>query len=123
MPARIVVVHDDPDFVQPTVAALLAVGHDVKVFPDTMSAITPLEAEQSVELLITGVEFPAGQPNGVAFARMARVKRPGVQVLFAASPEFREHTEGVGILLPVPTSSAEVVDAVSKMLSTGRPAV
>ena len=86
MPARIVVVHDDPEFIDRTVTALLAAGYDVTAFTDTISALAALEAAQWLELLITRVIFPPGQPNGVALARMARVKKPGVKVLFASSP-------------------------------------
>jgi hypothetical protein len=59
-----------------------------------MSAIEALEAAQLIEVLITRVIFPEGQPNGVSLALMARVKKPGVKVLFAALPETQKHTEG-----------------------------
>jgi hypothetical protein len=66
---------------------------------------------------VTRVIFPAGQPNGVALALMARVKRPGVKVLFAALPELREHTEGIGKIIPAPADPAEIAARVGKMLS------
>ena len=120
MPARIVIVHDDPEFVESTVAALLADGHELKAFPSTMAAINALEAAaRRIELLITGVQFPPGQPNGVALARMTRVKRPGVRVLFVARPEYGEHTEGLGELLPEPAPSAAIVQAVNRLLPAG----
>ena len=117
MPARIVLVHDDPTFVASTVAALEAAGHGVTSFSDTMTATDALRAAQRIELLITRVMFPAGQPNGVSLARMTRVKRPGVKVLFVASPERQEHTEGVGELLPTPVTTAQVVEMVRRMLA------
>ena len=116
MPARIVVVHDDPEFIDRTVTALLAAGYDVTAFTDTISALAALEAAQWLELLITRVIFPPGQPNGVALARMARVKKPGVKVLFAALPETREHTAGLGEFLPAPVNPADIVTLVGKML-------
>jgi hypothetical protein len=39
MPARVVVVHDEPDFIERTVAALRAAGHEVMAFSSSMSAI------------------------------------------------------------------------------------
>ena len=111
MPARIVVVHDDPEFIDGTMAALVAAGHDVRAFTDTMSALKALERAQRVEVLVTPVVFPAGQPNGVSLALIAKLKRPGVKVLFAAEHETREHTEGLGDFLPAPADPVEIARA------------
>jgi CheY-like chemotaxis protein len=72
MPAHIVVVHNDPAFIERVVTALTIAGCDVAAFTNTMQAIEALEAAQHIEVLITRVLFPMGQPNGVALARMAR---------------------------------------------------
>jgi DNA-binding NtrC family response regulator len=116
MPARIVVVHDDPEFTERTAGALIAAGHDVRGFTSSMSAIEALEAAQKIEVLVTRVVFPEGQPNGVALALMATVKKPGVKVLFAARPEMQAHTEGVGEFLPAPADPADIVALIGKML-------
>src|SRR5271155_4651531 len=99
MPARIVVAHDDPGFVDNTVMALRAAGYDVAAFGDSMSAFAALEAADRVEVLITRLLFPEGTPNGAALGRMTRLKRPGVKVLFVALPELQVYPEGVGELL------------------------
>jgi DNA-binding NtrC family response regulator len=71
MPARIVVAHDDPEFVGDTVTALWDAGYEVVSFADSMSALDALEAAQHVEMLITRVLFPEGTPNGVTLGRSA----------------------------------------------------
>jgi hypothetical protein len=43
MPARIVLVHDDPEFRECAVTALQDAGHDVRVFSGSMEAIDALE--------------------------------------------------------------------------------
>jgi DNA-binding NtrC family response regulator len=116
MPARIVVAHDDPEFVENTVSALWDAGYEVVSFADSMSALQALEAANLIEALITRVRFPDGTPNGVALGRMARVKRRGVKVLFVALPEFQVHTDGVGEFLAMPVAAADVVAKVSEML-------
>jgi DNA-binding response OmpR family regulator len=117
MPARIVVVHDDPKFRQCAVAALQAAGYDVEAFPGSMEAINALDAAEGIDLLITRVMFPPGTPNGVSLARMARMKKPGIRVLFAARDENREHTEGVGEFLTIPVSGSEIAATVTCMLT------
>ena len=82
---RIVVVHDDPEFLALTVNALRDDGHDTAAFSVTMSALDALDAASSCEVLITRVQFPPGQPHGVSLALMARNKRPGIKILFAAA--------------------------------------
>ena len=76
MPARIVLAHDDPEFVHNTVPALRAAGYDVIAFADSMSALNALKGALRVEVLITRVLFPEGQPNGVSLGLMARLDRP-----------------------------------------------
>jgi DNA-binding NtrC family response regulator len=119
MPARIVVVHDDQEFRETVTAALEAAGHDVKAFSDSMSAIDALETAERIELLITRVVFPEGKPNGVSLARMARVKKRGVRVLFAARNENREHIEGIGEFLAVPVTGPEIVATATRILAEG----
>jgi DNA-binding NtrC family response regulator len=116
MSARIVVVHDDPEFIERTVTALLAVGHEVTMFSDSMSATGALRSSQRIEVLITRIVFGVGQPHGVALARIARVNRPGVRVLFVAHPEFLADTEGVGEFLPMWAATADIVATVDRML-------
>ncbi len=102
---------------KPQQPALEAAGHDVKAFSDSMSAIDALEAAERTELLITRVAFPVGKPNGVSLARMARVKKPGVRVLFAARDENRQHTEGLGEFLAVPVTGPEIVATAARILA------
>ena len=117
MPARIVVVHDDPQFREFVVAALLEAGYDTKAFTGSMAAIEALEAAQRIELLITRVRFPEGTPHGVSLASIALTKKRGVQVLFVAREENREYTEGLGEFLSVPVTGPELVATVTRMLA------
>lgn len=119
MPARIVIVHDEPDFADSLTAALKSAGHDVAMFTDPTAGLDALDDARRVELLITRVTFPPGKPNGVSLARMARYKRPSIRVLFAALPEFAEHTEGLGEFMPMPVSVPDVMQAVIRLLESG----
>jgi DNA-binding NtrC family response regulator len=116
MPARILVVHDGPGLTERTAAALVTAGHEVSAVTSSMSAIEALEDARQIEVLVTRVTFPEGQPNGVALALMARVKKPGLKVLFVALPEMQKHTEGVGEFLAAPADPADIVALIGKML-------
>jgi hypothetical protein len=81
-----------------------------------MAASAALKEAHFTDLLITRVRFPVGTPHGAALARMARHKRPEIKVLFAAAPEMREHTDGLGEFMPMPVDMQELVEVVAKML-------
>jgi DNA-binding NtrC family response regulator len=116
MPARIVVVHDEPKFREFVVTILQVAGYAIQAFASSMAAIESLEAAQPIELLITRVRFPEGTPHGVSLASMALMKKPGMRVLFIARDENREHTKGLGEFLAVPVTGAEIVATVKRML-------
>ncbi len=116
IPADIVVVHDDPVFLDHMVSALRRTGHDVAGFSQTPAALDALEAAQRVKILITCMVFPEGTPHGVALGRMARLKRPGIKVLFIARADLASHAEGVGEVLAMPVTADEVVAKVRTML-------
>ena len=116
MPARIVVVHDDPNFREFVVTALQAAGHDTEAFVSSMAAIDALEAAESIDLLITRVRFPEGTPHGVALASMALTKKQAVRVLFVAREENRAHTDGLGEFLAVPVTGPALVATVNRLL-------
>jgi DNA-binding NtrC family response regulator len=116
MPASIVVVHDDPSFLDDTVRALRRVGYDAAGFLQSMAALDALEAAERVEVLVTRVTFPDGTPHGIALARMARRKRPCIKVLFIIRPEWISHTEGLGAALLIPVTADDVVAKVGAIL-------
>jgi DNA-binding NtrC family response regulator len=117
MPARIVVVHDDPTFRDPLVASLEADGHEVEAFVDTFVAWDALQTAQRMEVLVTRVDFGPGKPHGVALARAARRRRPGVRVLIVARSDYTEDAAGVGLFLPYPATVPQVAETVERMLS------
>jgi DNA-binding NtrC family response regulator len=116
MPAQIVLVHDDKSFLEEVAAAFAALGHDIAAFERSMTALSALEHAARADVLITRLTFPPGNPNGVSLARIARLKRPGIKVLFAGREQMREYTESVGEFLPSPISVSELVERVTRML-------
>jgi CheY-like chemotaxis protein len=116
MPARIVVVHDEPGLAEEVASALNLAGHQVDVFIDPLAAWDALAAARLTDVLITRVQFPPGMSNGLALARMARSNRPGIQVIFAALPEFAIDCEGEGVFLPLPVPAPQVVKIVKRIL-------
>jgi DNA-binding NtrC family response regulator len=116
MRARVILVHDEPGFVCQLTTALESVGHRVTTFPDPLVAWDIVNTGQRFEALITRIQFQAGKSNGVALARMARSRQPGIRVLFTALPEYAAHADGLGTFLAMPVSIQEVTETLRKML-------
>lgn len=70
---------------------------------------------RGAELLITRVAFPSGT-HGIALALMAKRSRPGIKIVFAARPEFREQARGLGEFIAMPVNIAELVATVKRLI-------
>jgi len=116
MPARVVVVLNEPVLAEEAVAALRAQGQDALALADPMTALEALEGAERIEVLVTCLDFAPGKPNGIALGRMARLKRPGIRVLFVGPADLEELAEGLGTFLPSPVTVLQLVEGVLKAL-------
>jgi CheY-like chemotaxis protein len=116
MPARIVVVLDDPGFADRIASVLKGASYDAVAVVDPQVAIDALRHTAHIELLITCPEFAPGQPTGISVVRTARMERPYVKALFIGRSELATYVESLGTFLATPVAVAEVVDAAVRML-------
>jgi DNA-binding NtrC family response regulator len=107
------VAHDDQRFLAPLATALRSVGHEVTACDNAMSAWDALNWN-SIDMLITGVQFPCPQPDGVALALKARSIERDLNVMFTAAAEYRPYVAGLGTYLTSPITVAQVMNAVAK---------
>jgi hypothetical protein len=105
MPARIVVVHDDPEF---TAALVEKLGPDVAWFTDPVRALIALESVRTIAFLITRLQFTDSQPVGLSLARLAKAGRPDVRVMFIGAPRYRDDVRELGEFIAEPVSAANV---------------
>ncbi len=105
MPARFVLVHDDPEF---AAALVLRLGKDVAFFPDPVKALAALESARTVAFLITRLQFADNQPVGLSLARLARAARPDVRVVFTGALRLRDYARGLGEFIAEPVNATHV---------------
>ena len=117
VPAHVILVRDDPRFIEQAAAALRTAGHDVATFMEPMEALHALEAARRFKMLITRVRFAPGKPNGVSLAQMAQAKQSRIKVLFTVAPENIEYTEGIGEFVAAPIDIPRLVTMVTKLVS------
>lgn len=117
MPARIVLVHDDPTFLIPLASALQAAHLDTAAYIDPIAASAALDTPRTVELLVTRIQFSSGGTNGIALSLLVRRKRPHIKVLFTALQELAGQAKGFGDFIAWPCPIETVVDAVRQRLA------
>lgn len=99
-PARILFVDDDEAFSYAAARGLRAAGFVVSLAPDHRLALQILESRQPLDLLITDIVMP-GHVNGFALARMARMRRLDLKVLYMTAFDVSAD-EAVGKILRKP---------------------
>jgi DNA-binding NtrC family response regulator len=118
MPARIVIVHDDPETREPLAEALTLAGLDVAKFHDATTALEALREARTVEVLITRVRFGRGKPHGLALVIHTRKRRPDVKVIFAGSPRSIEAVKhSAHGFMPTPIDVSKAVATVERVLA------
>lgn len=89
----VLVVEDDPDVRNITVARLGEFGHHVLEAENARTALDILGRGDVIDLLFTDIAMPGGM-NGLELARRALQLRPGIRVLFVSGYTSSAHTEG-----------------------------
>jgi CheY-like chemotaxis protein len=88
----ILVVEDDEAFAYAASRALEKAGYAVISVRTTMAALREIEIGRTIDLVVTNIRMPPGQPHGFAFANMVQMKRSSMPIIFmTAFREFAEH--------------------------------
>jgi CheY-like chemotaxis protein len=114
--ATILLVEDDAAFAYALSKSLRDADHHVITALDGMSALKTLDTDARVDLLLTDIVLPTRQPHGLALARMARQKRPGLAVIYMTGyDDLGKDVDGDRILLK-PFEPQTVLDEIDARL-------
>jgi CheY-like chemotaxis protein len=114
-PSRILLVDDEDAFRYAVSETLKNAGHAVIVAEDYREALRRLEGDDRIDLLITDVVMP-NRVNGFALARMARMRRPDLKVIYLTAYDLPT-TEAIGKVLRKPISDGALLDEVHDTLT------
>jgi len=118
--ATIMVVDDAPDVLQTFEDMLTASGYSVLTARGGTEALDILDEGQSIDLLLTDVVMPG--LNGFNLARMAKLRRPSLKVLYLTGKHeqtklLRDKGLKFGKLLTKPIRMGELRHEVAAALS------
>lgn len=115
---RILVVEDDEAFGQALGRMLHGAGYMVDVTHHFAPALDLLDRPDAPDLLLTDIVAPAGGVNGLALARMARIKHPSINIIYMTGFDVRSlEREALGSVLKKPFSDDLLLSKVSRLLT------
>jgi DNA-binding NtrC family response regulator len=114
---QILLVDDDEVFRDATATLLRSVGHQVRTAPDHRLALEILERSDPVDLLILDIVMP-DRVNGFALARMARLRRPELKVIYISGFDIPgAATEALGPIIRKPLDVDQLLDQIARILA------
>jgi len=114
----ILLYEDDALCAQTFANILCSAGHTVQITNHFMPALGALEAEQPIDVFLADVVVPEGGVNGMALARMALVRRPGLRVIYVTGYDVPGlDSQASGPILRKPVSDEQLLACVERVLA------
>ncbi|MBV9825089.1 MAG: response regulator [Alphaproteobacteria bacterium] len=109
-PAHILLVDDEEGFRYAAAKTLIGAGYTVAVAEDYRDALNRLDGPNPVDLLITDIVMP-NRVNGFALARMAKMRRADIRVLYLTAYDVPTN-EASGKVLRKPIAEDDLIEEV-----------
>lgn len=118
-PGTSILVLEDDDMFRDVIRNILrAAGFNVICVCNFNEAIMAVEGNTKIDMALIDVGMPAGTPHGVTFARMAKLRRPFLKIIFM-SGRFRLEdlmmVEADEVFLHKPFAPDLLVETVARM--------
>jgi CheY-like chemotaxis protein len=118
---RILVVDDDEVFREATAAVLRSTGYDVYLAPDFRLALEILESDKPIDLLLVDIVMPE-RVNGLALARMARLRRSDLKVIYLSGYDLPGlEAEALGPIIRKPVTDTVLIDHIARVFGASPP--
>lgn len=115
MKQNILVVEDDTAGRYTVQQTLSRAGFNVVTATGYLRALEEVCSDRPIDLLLTDVVMPSGA-NGFALARMARMRRKGIKVLYMTADDV-PNAQALGDILHKPVSEEKLVNSVREALA------
>ncbi len=114
---RVVVVLRDRALAEVTASTLLAHGIEAIAFGRPTAALQELEQSRTTDVLVTSADFQPGSPKGISLARVTRLRRPLLKVIFVDRQEVAGDVAGESNdFVRTPATGLEVARAVARLI-------
>lgn len=111
----ILLVDDDEVFRESMATLLRSAGYDVRPAPDYRLALQVLEGADPVDLLVLDIVMPE-RVNGMALGRMARLRRPGLKILYISGYDIPGlEAEALGPIIRKPVENEQLLAEIARL--------
>lgn len=119
---RILIYEDDPSYAYALSVLLRQAGYEATVATHFATALGELESTDPPDVLIAEIVVPTGEVNGLAMARMARMKNRKIKVLYVTAYDLTAEIklEAVGPILQKPVANDELIAEVRRLCDNGQ---
>lgn len=118
-PKRILVYEDDEICSYAMAKTLAGKSYIIEVASNFKDALRVIEDGKILDLIIVDVVFPPGQVNGLAMARMARMKQRGLKVIYVTGFRMSPvEDEAFGPILDKPVLDDVLIAEVERALAS-----
>jgi CheY-like chemotaxis protein len=115
--SRVLLVDDDEIFGAATAKLLSGAGLEVTAVPDYRQALEIIESDAVIDLLLTDIVMP-NRINGLALARMARLRRPRLKVIYLSGYDIPQiNKEALGPVFCKPVEEQVLIDEIRRLLA------
>lgn len=115
---RILVVDDDEGFREATAAMLRSAGYEVRTAPDFRLALEILESNEAIDLFLADIVMP-DRVNGLALARMARLRRPRIKIAYISGYDLKGiEAEALGPIIQKPLDEEAFLVRIAALLAS-----
>lgn len=112
----VLVVDDDEAYREATAKLLRSAGYEVWSAPGYQLALEILETDKPIDALLVDIVMPDGV-NGMALARMARLRRPGIAVVYISGYDIPGlEREALGPVVRKPVDDGQLLEATARAL-------
>jgi CheY-like chemotaxis protein len=116
---NVLLVEDDAFFRESSAKGLRQAGFTVHIAADHRGALDILDDDRPIDVMCTDIVMPEGL-GGVALARLARLRRPNLKVIYVTGyeiPGLADHAKGPVLQKPVMTS--QLVAEIGRLIGHG----
>jgi CheY-like chemotaxis protein len=113
---NILLVENDEPLAYSLARQLETAGYNVRAVTSSMAALTILDSNCKIDLVLTDIAMPIGQLNGLALSRMAKMKQHGIKLAFITGYDIDDGSLP-GRLFRKPLDVDQLVTEVGTLLS------
>ena len=114
--SHILIVDDDEVFREAVGSLLQSAGYQVLSAPDYRLALEILETDRPIALMLVDIVMP-DRVNGLALARMARLRRPHISIIYLSGYDIPGlEDEALGPIIRKPVDDAVLLEHIARVV-------